>query len=94
MSYQCTIIKIRENKRLHNKFSLNVAHLESRFRTLSWEAAFLQRSPIYFLLKSVLKLHVQFGLIASLTARVHGKVRCLSGSSWLVQNNRNNYESN
>ena len=52
--------------------------LERHFRTLSWEAAFLQRSPIYLLSKSVLILHVQFCLIASLTARVHWKVRCLS----------------
>ena len=35
--------------------------------------------------KSVLKRRVQFRLIASLTARTHGKVRSLSKSSWLVQ---------
>ena len=31
------------------------------------------------------KNHVQFCLIASLIARVHGNVRSLSKSSWLVQ---------
>ena len=36
-------------------------------------------------IKSVLKLHVQFRLIASLIARVHGKVRSSTKSSWLVQ---------
>ena len=34
----------------------------------------------YLYVKSVLKLHVQFCLIASLIARVHGKVRSLSKS--------------
>ena len=48
-------------------------------------------------LKSVLRHHMQFHLIASLIARVHGKKRSLSKSSWLynqLQNNRINYEFN
>ena len=36
-------------------------------------------------LKSALKLHVQFRFIAWLIACVHGKVRSLSKSSWLLQ---------
>ena len=35
--------------------------------------------------KSVLKRHVQFCLITSMIARVHGKVRPLSKGLWLVQ---------
>ena len=51
MPYQCTIIEIRESKCLHDKFSLSVAGIdrESRFNTLSWEAAFLQRLAICLL---------------------------------------------
>ena len=48
-------------------------------------------------LKSVLKLHVQFCFIASLIARMHGKVRsCLKarGSYNQLQNNHINYEFN
>ena len=44
-----------------------------------------QSIDIKIVLWSVIKRHVQFYLTASLTARVHGKVRSLSESSWHVQ---------
>ena len=43
-----------------------------------------QNTTVKCIVESVLKRRVQFCLIASLAARVHGKVHSLSKSTWLV----------
>ena len=71
------------------------AHAYGKVRSLSKKSWLMQPitepsseicdNLLTFIVKFVLKCHVQFCLILSLTANAYGKMRSLSKTSWLIQ---------